>query len=162
MDESAHAGEEPAAYVERVARAKAEVIAGRHAGAVVVAADTAVVVDGEILGKPVDADDAVAILRRLSDRAHAVMTGLAVAVDNRMVADVVTTTVWFRPLRDDDIAWYVATGEPMDKAGAYGIQGIGGLFVDRIEGNHQNVVGLPLPHLADLLDSTGHPLGSFR
>ena len=108
-------------------------------------ADTTVVVDGTILGKPVDAADARAMLRRLSGRAHQVLTGVALVRDGRTVeVDVAVTDVWFAPMTDADVDAYVATGEPMDKAGAYGIQGRASRFVTRIDGSYSNVVGLPV------------------
>ena len=149
-------GESATARVERLAAAQATLVAEQlRSDHVVVGADTVVVLDGEILGKPVDARDAEAMLRRLQGRAHEVLTGVAVAqVDG---ADVVvsgfvdTTEVVFAPMSAADIAGYVSTGEPLDKAGAYGIQGLGGRWVERISGSYHNVVGLPLARLAPLL-----------
>jgi len=156
VDESELAGEEPAVYVERVARAKAEAIAGP--GSVVIAADTTVVLDGEILGKPADSEDARRILRSLADRSHDVLTAVIATSDGRTASRVVTTKVRFAPITDAELDWYVATGEPFDKAGAYGIQGAGGLFVTRIDGSYHNVVGLPLDALADAVAEIGHDL----
>jgi septum formation protein len=136
-----------------VAREKARHVAARHApGAVVLGADTTVVVDGEILGKPVDREDAARMLRRLSGRAHDVITGVVVIASGAERTDVVRTRVWFAPLRPDQIAWYVGTGEPDGKAGAYAILGRAARFIDRIDGSWSNVVGLPIAAVARLLD----------
>ena len=115
------------------------------------AADTVVDVDGEVLGKPLDADDARRMLRRLSGRSHRVHTGVAVRSAGHVEVEVVTTIVTFVPLTDETIDGYLATGEPFDKAGAYAIQGAGGTFVDAVRGSHSNVVGLPLTTVARLL-----------
>ncbi|MDF1562268.1 MAG: Maf family protein [Deltaproteobacteria bacterium] len=164
VDESPRAGEAPAAYVRRLARAKAAAGSARAPASVVLAADTAVVLDAgdghdeEILGKPEDAEDAHRMLRLLSGRRHRVLTGLAVAFGGEIEDRVVTTVVQFRRLDPDKIAWYVGTGEPLDKAGAYGIQGLAGWMIERIEGSHSNVIGLPLPETAELLAAAGLPL----
>lgn len=118
---------------------------------VVIAADTIVVLDEKILGKPKDAAEAKAMLRILSGRKHKVMTGVAVFHDNKELVDIVTTGVSFRQLTEAEIEAYVATGEPLDKAGAYGIQGYGALLVDTIDGCYNNVVGLPLTRLYQML-----------
>ncbi len=145
IDEDVRAGEDPAGYVERLAREKAALVAGRHPEAFVLAADTTVVVDGTILGKPADADDARRMLRLLSGRPHQVLTGVAMTGPGRFErAAVARTRVTFAPLTDDEISWYAATGEPLDKAGAYAVQGLASRFVARIEGSHPNVVGLPV------------------
>jgi septum formation protein len=149
LDESVLPGEEARAYVERLARAKAAAVAG--GGELVIAADTTVEVDGTILGKPVDRADATRMLRLLSGRTHRVHTGVAVA--DRSI--VVTTEVRFVDLTEGEIAWYVGSGEPLDKAGAYAIQGAGGAFVAGIDGSASNVVGLPLAELVDLLRAAG-------
>ena len=151
------AGEAPDVYIERVTRAKAAVVARRHPGAVVLAADTEVVVDGVVLGKPRDASDAAAMLARLSGRSHEVWTGVAVSRDEQTTYALERTTVWFRPLTAADIRWYVESGEPMGKAGAYAIQGLGSRFIPRIEGSWSNVVGLPVATVLHLLpkDATG-------
>jgi septum formation protein len=158
IDESVLDGEDPVAYVERVARAKAAAIAGADPGSVVVAADTTVVLEGEIFGKPRDDDEARSMLRRLSGRDNQVLTAVVVAVDHQVVARVAATTVTFSALSEADIDWYVATGDLGDKAGAYAIQGSGGLFVTRIDGSFHNVVGLPLDILRELLAELGHDL----
>jgi septum formation protein len=161
VDESPRAGEGAPAYVRRLARAKARTAKARaaQAGDVVLAADTAVVLgqgkDEEILGKPEDGADAHRMLRSLSGRRHRVLTGVAVLRGDRCLERLVSTTVVFRRLRPDEIAWYVSTGEPMDKAGAYAVQGLAAWFVDRIEGSYSNVVGLPLAQTAELLTEIG-------
>jgi septum formation protein len=155
VDEGRRDGEPPGAYVERVARAKAGAGAARHAGRVVLAADTAVVVGNEVLGKPRDDRDAERMLRLLSGRSHEVLTAVAVVFAGRTLAVVEPTTVWVEPLTAADIAWYVATGEPLDKAGAYAIQGLFSRFVPRLEGSYTNVVGLPVATVARLLRSIG-------
>ena len=153
LDETWRNGEAPAAHAERLAREKAA--ARARPGAAVVAADTIVVVDGAILGKPRDPAEAAAMLRRLSGREHDVFTAVAVAYDGRTAAGVRRTAVTFRPLDEPTIAAYVATGEPMDKAGAYGIQGYGAVLVERIDGDYFTVMGLGLGLLVDLLAAVG-------
>jgi septum formation protein len=150
IDESVSPGEEPKPYVLRLARAKAlHVAAAQPDGTIVIGADTTVEVDGAILAKPADADDAAAMLRTLSGRTHQVHTGMAVAVagEDDPWAHVTTTTVTFAALDHATVAWYVGTGEPFGKAGAYAIQGVGGALVASVDGNVQNVVGLPLADL---------------
>jgi septum formation protein len=151
INEDVHPGEDPRRYTERLAREKAAVIASRESDAIIVAADTTVVVDDDILGKPVDAADARAMIRRLSGRSHVVMTGIAVAYRGRVESAVEEVGVTFRALSDDEIARYVATGEPMDKAGAYGIQGWGATIVDRVDGDYFSVMGLGLRRVVALL-----------
>jgi septum formation protein len=153
VDERQITGEPPAAYVERVARLKAAAGAARHPQRVVVGADTAVVIDGEVLGKPRDAEDAGSMLRRLSGRDHEVMTGVAVATAGRVESFVERTRVTLGPLSAVDIEAYVATGEPFDKAGAYAIQGGAGRFITGCDGSYSNVVGLPMESLLALLRS---------
>ncbi len=155
VDESVRAGEGAHDYTERLAREKARVIAARVPEAVVIAADTTVVVDGEILGKPADAAEARAMVRRLSGRSHLVMTGIAVARGTRVVSAVEEVGVTFRALTEDEIARYVATGEPMDKAGAYGIQGWGATIVERVDGDYFSVMGLGLRRVVALLAELG-------
>ena len=150
LDETPERDEDPFDYVERLAKAKADEVAAP--GTIVIAADTIVVLDGALLGKPTGAEDARRMLRSLSGRTHEVVTCVAVAIGDGTVASFTETTeVTFVELSERDIEWYVQTEEPMDKAGAYGIQGAGGLFVAAIAGNYHNVVGLPLTALADLL-----------
>jgi septum formation protein len=161
IDESPLDGEDPVAYVERLAREKAAAVPA-DAHDVVLAADTTVALDGEILGKPIDADDARRMLRALSGRSHDVHTGVAVRAGGRTRAAVATTRVTMTVITEDDIAWYVGTGEPLDKAGAYALQEGGGLLVATIEGSASNVVGLPLAVVAELLTQAGFPLSRFR
>lgn len=155
IDESPRDGESAAGYVLRLAEEKAREQASP--GELILAADTVVTLDGELLGKPEDEDDAKAMLRRLSGRTHQVLTGVAIFDPERGALDTeaVATDVTFGRMTDSDIDWYVASGEPMDKAGAYAIQGLGALFVGRITGNYSNVVGLPLPTVRSLLGRMG-------
>jgi septum formation protein len=153
VDESWRNGEPPAAHAERLAREKAA--AAHRAGSVTIAADTIVVVDGDILGKPRDRAEAAAMLRRLGGRDHVVVTATAVAFEGRLASAAVSTRVWFRTLDEPTIEAYVATGEPLDKAGAYGIQGFGAVLVERIEGDYFTVMGLGLARMVDLLGEVG-------
>ncbi len=151
VDETLRPGEDPHAAAERLARAKASAVAAEAPeGAVVLAADTIVVLDGEALGKPRDAEDARRMLRALRGRAHDVVTGVALARDGALVSGRETTEVVFAAMTDEEVDAYVATGEPADKAGAYALQGLGGLFVERISGTPSNVVGLPFRLLRSL------------
>ena len=152
VDESLLPGEPAEAYALRVARAKTNAIAARHPhDRVVLGADTVVVAGSEILGKPVDAADAARMLTRLSGTVHEVLTAVVVRSPDAELAEVVRTRVHFIDLSAEDIAWYVGTGEPDGKAGAYGIQGRAARFVDWIEGSWSNVVGLPLATVARML-----------
>jgi septum formation protein len=153
VDETLLPGEYPEAYAERLARAKAE--KSMLAGTVSIGSDTIVVVDGDVLGKPRDEAEAAVMLRRLSGRSHTVMTAVAVAFDGYVTTDVVQVGVTFRSLRDEEIQEYIRTGEPMDKAGAYGIQGYGATIVDGVDGDYFAVMGLPLNRLIRLLESVG-------
>ncbi len=187
VNEDVRAGEDPIAYVERLAREKAQAVfdaavsrvspvseetGGTHLradreGLVVLGADTTVTVDGEILGKPVDAGDAARMLRLLSGRVHRVMTGVALVIRPsdedlslgapesrlRVESAVEVTDVTFAAMSDAEIAAYVATGEPMDKAGAYGIQGTAAKWIPRIEGDYFNVVGLPIARVTRMLET---------
>jgi septum formation protein len=145
VDETLLPGEDPHDAAERLARAKASAVApAAPAGSVVLAADTIVVLDGAALGKPRDGDDARRMLRSLRGRAHDVVTGVALARDGRLVSGRETTVVVFGPMTEEEVDAYVASGEPADKAGAYALQGLGGLFVERISGTPSNVIGLPL------------------
>jgi septum formation protein len=152
VDETVHDAESPGHYVRRVAEAKAQVIHREHPGRVILAADTSVVLGSEILGKPGDASDAIRMLRLLSGRSHDVLTGVTV-VDAAGAAEssVARTTVEFAPLTAREIEWYVSSGEPLDKAGAYAIQGLASRFVRRIEGSYSNVVGLPVALVYEML-----------
>jgi septum formation protein len=143
VDETPLEGEAAPACARRLARAKAEAVA-RTPGAIVLGADTLVVVDGDALGKPLDEAAAAAMLRRLSGRTHEVVTGVAIVHDGGASVDLVSTQVTFETLTEAEIAWYIGTREPLDKAGAYGIQGGASRFVMRIEGSYSNVVGLPV------------------
>ena len=159
LDERALPGETAVEMAVRLASAKASAIAeGLDGPCIVVAADTLVVRDGTILGKPTDDADAAAMLRSLSGRSHEVVIGFAVRGSlGAATARAVTTKVTFRALSDALIADYVATGEPLDKAGAYGIQGIGAMLVTGIEGSYTNVVGLPLVEVLDAIADQGGP-----
>ena len=155
IDESQLPHEEPVPHAERLAREKALRIAGADPGAVVIAADTIVVLDGEVLGKPGDREDAIRMLDALSGRTHTVHTAVAVARDGQLRSGVESVEVTFRPLDAALIARYVDTGEPMDKAGAYGIQGYGATLVERIHGDYFAVMGLALGRMVGLLRDLG-------
>ncbi|HSP19940.1 MAG TPA: nucleoside triphosphate pyrophosphatase [Myxococcaceae bacterium] len=155
LDERVLPGEAPGAYVLRLAREKAEAVHARHPGATVLAADTSVVLDGVVLGKPGSAEEALAMLRALRGRSHQVLTGVAVAGAGERL---VTADVTFAAVTDAALGWYVSTGEPMDTAGAYAVQGIGGFLVERIAGSHSTVVGLPLVETLALLGEAGYIL----
>jgi septum formation protein len=155
VDESPLPHEAPRPHVERLAREKAAVVAATERDAVVIGADTVVVVDHEILGKPAGAGDAARMLRRLSARTHTVLTAVAVARDGMLVSAVEEVAVTFRALNEAQIAAYIATGEPMDKAGAYGIQGFGAVIVERVDGDFFAVMGLALARLIVLLAQVG-------
>ena len=152
IDETPHTNEAPEAYVERLAIEKASAVLALRPGTTVIGADTTVVIDGQILGKPADAQDATDMLRLLQGRPHDVFTGVAVASASGVLAAVAHTRVWFRVMTDEDISWYVASGQPMDKAGAYGIQGLASRFIDRIDGSYTNVVGLPVAVVFSILN----------
>lgn len=143
VDETVAFGIPPQEAVVLLARRKAAAAAVLHPDAVIIASDTLVEIDGLPLGKPHDENEALQTLLRLSGRVHGVHTGVAVACNGKMVAERDTTRVWMRPFDEAEARAYVATGEPMDKAGAYGIQGLGGRLVDHIEGEYDTVVGLP-------------------
>lgn len=162
VDETPLPGEAPRRYVERLAAAKARAAAGD--GEVVIAADTTVVVDGDILGKPADAEEASAMLARIAGRWHEVLTAVAVAAPSRAepAMGVASTHVRMAAMAPERIAWYVATGEPFDRAGAYAIQGLGALLVEEVRGNYTNVVGLPLPLVEALCRRVGVELLDFR
>ena len=156
IDETMDASRGAQAEVARVSRLKAEAVLAEAApDAAVIAADTIVCVDGRILGKPHDADEAAAMLRLLSGRAHQVRTGVTVLSREQAVTEVDTTEVHFRALSEAEIAAYIASGEPMDKAGAYGIQGLAAIFVEAICGDYFNVMGLPLCRLSRILQQFG-------
>jgi septum formation protein len=162
VDETRLPDEPPQGYVERVARSKAEAVAGP--GLVVVAADTTVVHEGRVLGKPGHPEEARAMLRRLQGSTHEVFTGLAVAVDDpsaRIVSLVAGTEVEMVPMTEEEISSYVATGEPMDKAGAYALQGRAAVYVEAVDGSPSNVIGLPVHLLPRLLRSVGCSIEQF-
>ena len=151
VDETPAAGESPRAYVERLALEKARAAGRAHPGRTALGADTTVVLDGHILGKPVDATDAAAMLARLSGQAHEVLTGVALVGSRGERVTSAMTRVWVSLMTSEDIARYVETGEGVDKAGAYAIQGRFSRFIERIEGSYSNVVGLPVALVCDLL-----------
>ena len=158
-EEAACEGFSPADTVLALSRAKAEEVAQRCSQAgisgVIIAADTVVAAEHEILGKPRDEAQAAQMLRSLSGRTHKVYTGVTVIAGDRLLAAAEETAVTFRSMTEREIAAYIATGEPMDKAGAYGIQGIASLFVEKIDGDFFNVMGLPLCRLAQMLSEVG-------
>lgn len=157
VDESALPGEQPGDHVERLARAKVAAVAATETNALVIGGDTVVVLDGEILTKPADADDAVAMLLRLQGREHRVDTGVAVAASRgRTVSALVSAAVRFRPFDRSLAEAYVATGEPADKAGAYGIQGYGSVLVEEVRGDYYAVMGLPVARVVALLEELGY------
>ncbi|WP_372981767.1 nucleoside triphosphate pyrophosphatase [Marinobacter sediminum] len=158
VDETPLPNETAERYVERLARDKALAVAASSPGAMVLGSDTSVVLDGVILGKPADQEEAVATLMRLSDASHQVMTAVALAQGEQCECRVVVTEVQFRKLSQAEVVAYVASGEPMDKAGSYGIQGLGGIFVSGLRGSYSAVVGLPLQETAALLADAGHPV----
>lgn len=153
VDETPRASETPAAYVERLAIEKARAVHALRPDARVLGADTTVTIDGEILGKPADEADAVRMLRLLSGRAHDVHTGVALVSAGGVRSAVDSTRVWFDAMTDEDISWYVGTGEPVDRAGAYAIQGFASRFIPRIEGSYSNVVGLPVALVSSILNT---------
>jgi septum formation protein len=160
VDETPRPGETPPDLVGRLAVAKAAAVAVRQPDAVVIGADTAVAVGDEIFGKPIDADDARRMLRALSGRTHVVHTGVAVAADGDVTTANTSSDVTFGPLSDADIEWYVGTGEPFDKAGAYALQGAGGVCVTTVSGSVSGVLGLPLHETAGLLRNLGKGQGA--
>ncbi len=165
VDESRQAGEPAEAYVRRLAESKARAVAKRIAPpAIVIGADTVVDLGGQVLGKPASAEYAVRMLRKLSERTHQVLTALAAvqAPGGAAWVEEERTAVTFMRLSEAEIAAYVASGEPLDKAGAYAIQGLGGRFITRVEGCYFNVVGLPLARLYRMLKEMGWSAGAAR
>jgi septum formation protein len=148
---------DPVEHVKELALRKAQFVAERVEGAIVIGADTVVVLDGEILGKPLGANGAREMLARLAGRTHRLLTGLAVvdSTDNSIHSDIEETLVHMRPLSTAEIDAYVASREPLDKSGSYELQGLGATIIDRIEGDFSNVVGLPMAHLARALTKFG-------
>lgn len=157
IDETMDPGKDPFDEVARVSRLKALAVP-REPGDVVIAADTIVVCEGRVLGKPRDEEDAFRILQLLSGRHHEVMTGMTVLHDTEIITHTEVTKIHFRPLHPAEIRAYIASGEPMDKAGAYGIQGGAALFADQMEGDYYNVMGLPVCRLAMILRSFSLPV----
>jgi len=157
VDEHVLPGEEPGHYVTRLSRAKAEAVAARAPGDVILAADTTVVLDGTIFEKPTSPANAVEMLSRLQGRTHEVMTAVAVARDGKVEHALDVSRVTFRAVDRATLEVYVATGEPMDKAGAYAIQGLGAPLIERVEGDFFGVMGLPLRLALDLLARFGRP-----
>lgn len=155
VDETPLPSEEPEPYVIRLASEKARAVARRNPGNLVLAADTTVVIDGRILGKPADGAEAAEMLQLLSGRAHRVLTGVAVISEGQEMAELASTEVRFLPLSPSEIAWYVRTGEPFGKAGGYAIQGLGSRFIERIDGSYTNVVGLPVSLVCGMLKRLG-------
>lgn len=156
VDESVLPGESPGELVVRLANSKARSCAESESESLVIAADTVVLLDGQILGKPKDLDDAYGMLSALSGNWHEVWTGMAFATGSSSVVRSSMTRVEFCPLSDSTILKYIATGEPMDKAGSYGIQGVGGQFIRRLDGSYTNVMGLDLVVVREELEKLGH------
>jgi septum formation protein len=155
IDETMRPREAPRRHAERLAREKATAIAARDPDLITIGADTVVVINRKVLGKPRDEAEAIHMLSQLSGRVHTVITAVAVARGRKLRSSIEEVSVKFRRLREDEIEAYVATGEPMDKAGAYGIQGYGATIVERIEGDYFAVMGLPLVRLTALLRDLG-------
>jgi septum formation protein len=162
LDESVLPGESPDEHVQRLAREKAAAEAAEDE--LILAADTVVVIDGDILGKPDDADEARRMLSRLAGQRHTVFTGVAMldGASRRRVQGLARTDVRIAAMTPAEVDWYVTTGEPLDKAGAYAIQGLGALFVEAIDGNYTNVVGLPIPLVKELFQRLEFDLRDFR
>ncbi|MGH8941444.1 MAG: Maf family protein [Acidimicrobiia bacterium] len=163
VDETRYPDEAPAAYVDRVARSKSAAVAGD--GLIVLAADTIVVHEGRIMGKPGHPEEARTMLRRIEGDVHEVFTGLAIGAWDggariKSVVDVAQVTML--PMTEEEIAWYVGTGEPLDKAGGYALQGLGGLFVGKVVGSPFTVIGMPIHLIARLLAASGVDLRAFR
>jgi septum formation protein len=161
VDETPLPGEAPDAYVLRLAAEKARALA--RPGELALGADTTVVIDGDILGKPEDFADACRMLGRIAGREHVVFTGVGLWDADRAVqaSAVATSRVRMAAMGEEEIRWYAATGEPMDKAGAYAVQGVGAVFVEEVQGNYTNVVGLPLPLTRRLFAELGYDLRSW-
>lgn len=164
IDETPHAGEAPGAYVKRLAEEKAQAVLAKHAGfhghLIVLGADTTVVLDDEILSKPDDAAHAKLMLRKLSGRTHEVLTGIAAATRGGTISAVETTKVVFSQIPAAELDRYCATPEPLDKAGAYGIQGYAARWIPRIDGDYFNVMGLPIARVVRLIEEAAH--GAIR
>jgi septum formation protein len=154
IDETHRPGESPLAFTQRLAREKAEAVFAKHPTATVLGADTIVVCGEEILGKPSNEADAARMLKKLSGRDHQVITGVALISPSGTQIHAESTTVTMRKISEEEIKSYIATGEPMDKAGAYAIQGSAAAFIPRIDGDYSNVVGLPLKLVQQMLSAT--------
>jgi len=157
IDETRHAQEDPSAYVARLALEKAQAVLAQYPDAIVLGADTTVVLNGEVLNKPKDIKEAARMLRALSENTHQVHTGIAVVSSNVQRSHVETTNVVFAAIPEDELAAYLATGDSLDKAGAYGIQGYAARWIPRIEGDFFNVMGLPLAATVRLLSEAPPP-----
>jgi septum formation protein len=155
VDEHFRIGEKPEHAVARLAEAKAAVAAASHPDAIVLGADTTVIIRGQVLAKPTDVADATRMLRLLSGRTHEVLTGVCVCYKGRRLVHVEPTRVRMAQLGDSEIAWYVATREPFDKAGGYAVQGLASRFIEGIDGSYSNVVGLPISSVYELLKELG-------
>jgi septum formation protein len=155
IDEIFYPGEAPEAAVARLATSKATAVAAHHGDAIVLGADTTVVVTGEALGKPADDMDASRMLHLLSGRTHEVLTGVCLCARQQTIAYVERTSVRVASMSDEEIAWYIGTGEPDDKAGAYAIQGLGSRFIEAVDGSYSNVVGLPISSVYTALKNLG-------
>ena len=151
IDESERVGESPEDYVVRLAREKAEAVASRYPGDIVLGADTTVVIDGQILAKPVDTDDARRMLRLLAGNWHQVLTGIAAVQDGETRSDIQRTRVKFAPMTDAEVNFLAELGDPLDKAGAYAVQAQAALFIEGIDGDYWNVVGLPVSLVYELV-----------
>ena len=163
IDERFRHGEKPEDAVARLAEAKANAAAASHPEAVVLGADTTVVIRGEALAKPANPDDAVRMLRLLSGRTHDVLTGVCLSYGSRRLVHVEPTRVRMAQMSDAEIDWYVSTGEPFDKAGGYAVQGLASRFIEGIDGSYSNVVGLPISSVYELLKELGcDTLGSRK
>ena len=164
IHENIQNGEKPGDFCRRISLEKAFAVGKDYNAAAIIAADTVVVVEGNILGKPRDERQAHEFLMMLKNREHDVFTGYAIVIiaQNTTRTNVVQTRVHFNDMSTDEIAWYIASREPMDKAGAYAIQGLGSIFIDRIQGSFSNVIGLPLSHLYDDLKALDIPLKSHQ
>ena len=164
VNENVLDGESPKDYCTRLSQDKARNIFSIHSDALIIAADTVVVLNSTILGKPADNNDAVNQLRLLQGTMHEVYTGYTIINEKQLITRAIKTRVFFKEMNDFEISWYISTGEPLDKAGSYGLQGIGSLFVDRIEGSYTNVIGLPLSDLYNDLKVFGiiqHEVGRY-
>ena len=155
VDESILEDETPESVCRRLSILKAESASRQFAGTLIISADTIVVIDNEIFGKPSDADEARVMLNILKGREHKVITGVTIIYKDKIITETESTAVWFRNISEDDIDSYISTGEYQGKAGAYAIQGYASLFIERIDGDYSNVVGLPLQRLSMMLEKIG-------